>query len=131
MPKITVVIPVYNVEKYLRQCLNSVVNQTLKDLQIICVDDGSTDGSLALLREYADCDERIEVYSKPNEGAGIARNFAYPYIKGKYTFFMDPDDWLELDAFEQLFQLAEKNSADAVCINFYKNNQIHSFENWD
>lgn len=126
-PKISIIIPVYNVEKYLRQCLDSLVNQTLTDLQIICVDDGSTDNSLAILREYAEQDKRIEIYSKPNEGAGIARNYAYPYIKGKYTFFMDPDDWLELDGLEQVYTLAEKNSADAVCINCYMNDDVQAF----
>lgn len=127
MPKITVAIPVYNVEKYLRQCLDSVVNQTLKDLQIICVDDGSTDGSLAIVQEYAERDKRIEVYSKPNEGLGITRNFVYPLIKGKYTYFMDSDDWLELDGLEHVYQLAEKYNADVVCLNYYKNDRDRSF----
>ncbi|MBQ6615925.1 MAG: glycosyltransferase family 2 protein [Thermoguttaceae bacterium] len=127
MPKITVAIPVYNVEKYLRQCLDSVVNQTLKDLQIICVDDGSTDGSLAIVQEYAERDKRIEVYSKPNEGLGITRNFVYPLIKGKYTYFMDSDDWLELDGLEHVYQLAEKYNADVVCLNYYKNDRVRSF----
>lgn len=128
MPQVSIIICVYNVEKYLRQCLDSVINQTLKNIQIICINDGSTDGSLAILQEYADRDRRIEVYSKPNEGLGIARNFAYPFIKGKYTTFLDPDDWLELDGLEHLFSLAEKHGADVVCTNYYFNEKAQTLK---
>ena len=76
MAKVSVIIPVYNVEKYLRECLDSVVNQTLKDIEIICVNDGSTDNSLEILKEYAQKDNRIIVIDKVNEGVSIARNLA-------------------------------------------------------
>jgi len=113
-PKISIVLPVYNVEKYLRQCLDSVVNQTMSDIQIICVNDGSTDGSRAILQEYADRDSRIEIIDQENQGAGSARNAAYPFIKGKYTYFADPDDWLEHDLCEKAVRCLDETDADAV-----------------
>jgi len=113
-PKITIILPIYNVEPYLRQCLDSVVNQTMQDIQIICVNDGSTDGSPAILQEYADKDSRIEIVHQENQGGGSARNAAYPYIKGEYTYFADPDDWLDLTLCEKMFAAAENNEADLV-----------------
>jgi len=113
-PKISIIIPVYKVEKYLRQCLDSVVNQTMQDIQIICVNDGSPDGSRAILQEYADRDSRIEIIDKSNGGLSSARNAAYPSIKGKYMLFVDSDDWIELDACEKLFAKAEQTGAEIV-----------------
>ena len=110
-PKVTIVIPVYNVEKYLRQCLDSIVNQTMRDIQIICVNDGSPDGSRDILQEYADRDSRIEIIDKPNGGLSSARNAAYPHIKGKYTLFIDSDDWVELDLCEKTHQKSEETGA--------------------
>ncbi|MDR0327032.1 MAG: glycosyltransferase [Planctomycetaceae bacterium] len=117
-PKITIIIPVYNVERYLRQCLDSVVNQTMRDIQIICVNDGSPDGSLTILQEYADRDSRIEIIDKPNGGLSSARNAAYPHIKGKYTLFVDSDDWLELDLCERTYETSETTGA-AMSIFFW------------
>ena len=113
-PKVTIILPVYNVEPYLRQCLDSVVNQTLRDIQIICVNDGSTDASPAILEEYAAKDSRIEVYHQENQGGGSARNAAYPYIRGKYTYFADPDDWLELELCQQCWDIAKTTESDCV-----------------
>jgi len=110
-PKISIVIPVYNVEPYLRQCLDSVVNQTIRDIQIICVNDGSPDGSRDILQEYADKDSRITIIDKPNGGISSARNAAYPHIKGKYTLFVDSDDWIKLDLCEKTYQKAETTGA--------------------
>ena len=115
-PKVTIIIPVYNVEQYLRQCLDSVVNQTMREIQIICVNDGSTDGSSAILEEYVARDPRMEVYHQENQGGGSARNAAYPYIRGKYTYFVDPDDWLELDLCQQCRDKAETTKADFVMV---------------
>jgi glycosyltransferase involved in cell wall biosynthesis len=106
---------VYNVEQYLRQCLDSVVNQTIRDIQIICVNDGSTDGSRAILQEYADRDSRIEIIHQQNQGGGSARNAAYPHIKGKYAYFADPDDWLDLHLCEKALRRIEETHADVVC----------------
>ncbi|MGL4943351.1 MAG: glycosyltransferase family 2 protein [Thermoguttaceae bacterium] len=113
-PKVTIVIPVYNVEPYLRQCLDSIVNQTLREIQIICVNDGSTDGSFGILQEYAAKDSRIEIIDKPNGGLSSARNAAYPHLKGKYTLFVDSDDWIDLDTCRKTYYRAEQAGADVV-----------------
>ena len=114
MPKISVIIPVYNVEKYLRQCLDSVINQTYKDLEIICVDDCSTDNSRQILQEYAKKDERIKIlYNKKNSKLGPTRNNGLKVATGKYIHFLDSDDWLEPNAYETLINDAEKGY-DAV-----------------
>lgn len=91
-PKVSVVMPVYNVEPYLRQCLDSVINQTLKEIEIICVDDGSTDASLEILKEYAAKDNRITVITQKNAGSGKARNNAIDNSNGEFIAFMDSDD---------------------------------------
>ena len=110
-PKVTIIIPVYNVEQYLRQCLDSVVYQTIQEIQIICVNDGSPDNSLAILQEYAARDFRIEIIDKPNGGLSSARNAAYPSIKGKYVLFLDSDDWWDLDLCEKTYQKSEVTGA--------------------
>jgi len=115
-PKVTIILPVYNVEQYLRQCLDSVVNQTMREIQIVCVNDGSTDGSPAILEEYAAGDSRIEIIHQENQGGGSARNAAYPFIRGKYTYFVDPDDWIELDLCRQCYDKAEATEADIVAL---------------
>lgn len=118
MKKISIVIPVYNVEKYLRQCLNSVVNQTLKDIEIICVNDCSTDGSLSVLNEYKDNDSRVIIINNAkNYGLGVTRNIGQKAATGKYILFLDSDDYLSLDACEKLHLKIEKDKADAVFFN--------------
>jgi glycosyltransferase involved in cell wall biosynthesis len=118
-PLVTIVLPVYNVESYLRQCLDSIIHQTIQNIQIVCVNDGSTDGSLAILEEYAAEDSRFTILSQENQGAGSARNAAYLHIKGKYTFFADPDDWLEFDLCEKASRQLEKTDADVVYFQYY------------
>lgn len=118
MPKISVIIPVYNVDDYLSECLNSVVNQTLKDIEIICVNDGSTDSSFNILKDFAFADSRFILLDQENQGQGIARNKALEIVKGEYTAFVDPDDWLELDAFENIYNFAENNNAEVVQFNY-------------
>ena len=88
VPKVSVIIPVYNVEKYLRECLDSVINQTLKDIEIICVDDGSTDSSGKILDEYAQKDKRIKVIHQENQGLGAAHNVGIDLAKGEYIGFV-------------------------------------------
>jgi len=117
-PNVTIVLPVYNAEPYLRQCLDSVINQTMWEIQIICVNDGSTDGSPAILEEYAAKDPRILIIHQENQGGGSARNTAFPHIKGKYTYFVDPDDWIDLQLCEKLFKCAEESQAEMVYLNF-------------
>ncbi|NLY46853.1 MAG: glycosyltransferase family 2 protein [Tissierella sp.] len=114
LPKISVIIPVYNVEEYLRQCLDSVINQTLQDIEIICVNDESTDDSLAILEEYAKRDSRINVLSQKNAGAGAARNKGLEIARGEYLSFLDSDDFFELDMLEKAYNKVIGDNADIV-----------------
>ena len=114
IPRVSVIIPVYNVEKYLRECLDSIVNQTLREMEIICVDDGSTDGSPEILREYGEKDCRITIISQENRGISSARNHGADIASGEYFYFMDGDDILERDALSRLYQLSEEKSLDVL-----------------
>ncbi len=114
MPIISVIIPVYNVEKYLSRCLRSVLNQTLLNIEIICVNDGSTDGSLNILQKYAQMDRRIIVLDQENQGQGVARNNAMKIAKGEYIAFVDSDDWLDSNMLEILYGTAKSNDANVV-----------------
>ncbi len=118
MLKISVIMPVYNMEKYLSQALESLINQTLEDIEIICIDDCSTDNSLKILKKYAARDKRIILLEqKENLGQGIARNRALDIAKGEYIMCLDPDDWLELDACEICYNQISKNQNDFVIFN--------------
>lgn len=112
--KISVIVPVYNVEIYLAECLDSILGQTLQDLEIICVNDGSTDGSLEILRRYAEKDIRIRIINQDNAGAGAARNNGAMLAKGKYIGFVDSDDTLFPTMYEELFEKAISTNADMV-----------------
>ena len=114
MKKISVVIPVYNVEKYLSECLDSVVNQTYKNLKIILVDDGSTDFSGKICDVYAEKDNRITVVHQKNAGAGAAKNTGLELIEGDYFSIIDSDDYIELDMYEKMVNSLEKYNADIV-----------------
>lgn len=113
-PQVSIVMPVYNSARYLREAIDSLLAQTYKNLEIICVNDGSRDDSLAILESYAARDTRIVVVDKKNEGAGAARNAGLGCVTGVYTCFMDSDDFLERTAVEQLVEAAEKHKVDAV-----------------
>lgn len=110
--KLSVIIPCYNVEKYLRQCLDSVINQTLKEIEIICVNDGSTDGTQKILEEYAKKDNRILVINKPNGGQASARNAGMEKMQGEYVAFLDSDDWVDLNFYEKLYNATKRNNVD-------------------
>ena len=112
MTKISIIVPVYNVEKYLDKCLNSLVNQTLKDIEIICVDDGSVDKSLEIIEKYAKIDQRIKVISKNNSGVSDTRNIGMQNATGEYIGFIDSDDWIDLDFYEKLYNSAVKHDCD-------------------
>ena len=120
MPKVSVIVPVYNAEKYLRQCIDSIVNQTLKDIEIILVNDGSTDGSAAICRAYLS-DERVIYIEKENGGAAAARQDGIDRASGEYLGFVDADDWLEADMYEKMYAASRKNDADIVFCNCIKN----------
>lgn len=114
MPKVSVIIPVYNVEKYIKECLNSIVNQTFKDIEIICVDDGSTDDSLSILNEYAKKDSRITVLTQKNQGAAVARNRGIEIAKGEYLSILDSDDFFDVKMLEKMYNKAIDTDADIV-----------------
>ena len=113
MPELSVIIPVYNTEQYLRECLDSVVTQTYKDMEIICVNDGSTDNSLEILNEYKEKDTRIKVITIKNQGPAIARNTGLYAATGKYITFVDSDDYLEKNTYEKALQ--HITDVDLVC----------------
>ena len=115
-PKISIIIPVYNVEKYLCECLDSILNQTFQDFEIICVDDGSTDRSLDILQEYKRKDDRFVILQQCHAGAGAARNQGLKLVLGKYIQFLDSDDYFEPTLLEEMYNNAEKFGADlTVC----------------
>lgn len=116
---VSVIVPVYNAEKYLVKCLDSVVNQTLKNVEIILVDDGSTDSSSEICKSYADKDERIIYFKKENEGLAAARQDGMERSSGEYIGFVDSDDWLELNMYERMYSVAKEENADVVFCNAF------------
>jgi len=119
MPKVSVLVPIFNVESYLRECLDSVVNQTLRSLEIICINDGSTDGSLAIIEEYAKRDDRFVIIDKPNSGYGDSMNQGLQRATGDYIGIVESDDWVESNMFKELYRLAEKHNAQVAKSEFY------------
>ena len=112
MLKVSIIVPVYNTEEYLKKCLDSLINQTLEEIEIICVNDGSTDNSGKILKSYAKKDERIKVLEQENLKQGSARNNGVRVAQGEYIGYVDSDDWVDLDYFEELYNSAKKYDAD-------------------
>lgn len=113
-PKISIIICAYNREEYLKRCLNSVKNQTLKNIEIICADDGSTDNTLDVFRKYANKDHRFKFFTQKNSGPGVARNKAIKMATGEYIMFLDSDDWIELNTCEELYKKVKLNDLDIL-----------------
>ena len=133
-PKVSIIIPVFNSEDLLKDCLNSVKNQTLVDIEIICIDDGSTDNSFKILEGFSKDDNRFKVIHQKNAGAGFSRNVALEKVSGEYILFLDSDDWIENDTCEKLYNQAIKLDSDLVlfdAVRHLPNNQsmdlIHFF----
>ncbi|VNA94090.1 glycosyl transferase family protein [Streptococcus pneumoniae] len=126
--KVSVIIPVYNVEKYLRRCLDSVVNQTYKDIEVILVNDGSPDNSKEICEEYVAKYSNIQLINQKNAGLGAARNTGLQYITGNAVTFVDSDDWLELDAIEYYVASMKKNDADIVVTQMIRKKEYFSNE---
>lgn len=130
MKKVSVIVPFYNVEKYIDKCLNSLVNQTLEDIEIIIVNDGSKDNSETIAKEYASKYKNKIIYlKKENGGLSDARNYAIPYATGEYIAFLDSDDYVEVNMYEQMYEKAKKENADIVECDFlweYPNEKIES-----
>lgn len=120
MPKVSIIIPIYNVDQYLRECLDSVVHQTLQEIEIICVNDGSKDNSLMILEEYAAADSRIKVISKWNSGYGHTMNVGINAATGEYIGIVEPDDYVKLDMYETLYSLAKRENLDLIKADFYR-----------
>lgn len=120
MPKVSIIVPIYNVENYLEECMESIVRQTLQDIEIICINDGSTDGSMNILRAYAEADSRIVVVDKKNEGYGIGMNIGLDKATGEYIGIVEPDDYVPLNMFEDLYLKAKEYELDFVKADFYR-----------
>ena len=120
---VSVIVPVYNAEKYLVKCLDSVVSQTLENIEIILVDDGSQDGSSDICKTYAQKDGRITYFRKENEGLAAARQDGMERASGEYIGFLDSDDWLELNMYERMYSVAKKENADVVFCNAFFNDE--------
>lgn len=114
MIKISIIIPIYNAEQYLEQCLESVINQSLKEIEIICVNDGSIDNSLRILEKYSRKDNRIIIINQENEGSSKARNKALEVARGEYCLNIDSDDWIEQGYFETMYEKAKKENLDML-----------------
>ncbi len=119
-PKVSIIIPVYNVERYLEECMESVIHQTLKEIEIICINDGSTDRSLSILQGYANKDSRILLIDKPNEGYGKALNDGMDRASGEYIGIVEPDDFIDPDMYEYLYKVARENDLDFVKSDFFR-----------
>ena len=113
-PKISVIVPIYNAELYLEECIHSVLNQTLRDIELLLIDDGSTDGSFRICEEYSKKDNRVQVFRNKNVGQGLERNFGVKKAAGEYIAFLDSDDQYKEDALERLYQKAMETNADMV-----------------
>lgn len=121
---ISVIIPIYNVEKYLNRCIDSIINQTYTNLEIVLVDDGSTDSSWDICKEYENKDKRVKAFRKENSGISATRNFALDHTTGKYIFFIDSDDFIDLDLIEKLYESLLRNNCD-----FTMANRVNYFDN--
>lgn len=129
VPKVSIIIPVYNSGDLLIKCLDSVKNQTLQDIEIICIDDGSTDYSPAILDDYAKNDNRFKIFHQKNVGAGISRNIAIDKVKGEFLMFVDSDDWIEEDTCEKLYYHSINLNSDLVLFDAVRH--LPDNQSWD
>lgn len=129
MAKLSIIVPVYNVEKYLPKCLESLTNQTLKDIEIICVNDGSMDNSLAILKEFASKDSRIRIIDNQHQGVAKTRNTGIEQSTGEYIGFVDSDDYIDIDFFEKLYNSATKSNSDIAIASILKHKNFFNIYN--
>ena len=115
-PLISIIVPVFNAEEYLAQCLDSILNQTYRDLEILCINDGSCDGSIGILKKYKNRDSRIVIIDKQNEGVSATRNVGLKKANGDYLMFVDADDWIEPYTCEKALVTLNDNNADIVTL---------------
>ena len=114
---VSIIVPIYNEEKYLGHCLESLLDQSYENLEIICVNDGSTDNSLEILNEYSKRDFRVKLFVQPNQGLSISRNNGLSKANGEYVLFVDCDDWIERDTIKLLYENAQMNDSEVVLYN--------------
>lgn len=127
-PSVSIIVAVYNAEPYLHRCMDSLLNQTLQNIEILLINDGSTDNSGALCDEYAAKDSRIKVFHRTNHGVAATRQFGLEHVTGEYVIHADPDDWLDLDMLEKMYETAEKEKADLVVCDIkieYENKTVY------
>lgn len=129
MTKLSIIVPVYNVEKYLPKCLESLIKQTLKDIEIICVNDGSMDNSLAILKEFASKDSRIKIIDNQHQGVAKTRNTGIEQSTGEYIGFVDSDDYIDIDFFEKLYNSATKSNSDIAIASILKHKNFFNIYN--
>lgn len=129
-PQISILVPIYNVQDYLQQCLESLIHQTLKDLEIICINDGSTDKSLSIVKRFQKSDSRIKLINKPNSGYGDSMNRGLEKARGKYIGIVEPDDYVDLDTFEKLCNYADTYGVAVVRANYYLNRNGQDKKNY-
>lgn len=125
-PKVSIIVPIFNMELYLDRCLNSLLKQSLADIEIIAVNDGSTDSSLSILQDYAKRDSRVFVINKNNEGVSAARNDGVQAANGDYIGFVDPDDWVNLSMYEEMYECAVNDNIDIVMCTYIREFGTHS-----
>lgn len=127
-PKISIIVPIYNVADYMERCISSLVSQTIKDIQIIAVNDGSTDSSLEIIQEFALKDKRIQVIDKENGGVSSARNIGLQHASGEFIGFVDPDDWVDEGMYAEMYNTAQQDNADIVMCSYIREFGTHSKE---
>jgi glycosyltransferase EpsH len=127
-PKISVVVPVYNVEQYVSQCLDSIINQTYSNIEVIVVNDGSTDNSLSILKSYANKDNRIKIINKKNGGQSSARNEGIKYASGEYLTFIDSDDWIDADCLHNILKIIKGDIPDVILWSYTKDYETKSID---
>jgi glycosyltransferase involved in cell wall biosynthesis len=129
-PKVSIIMPIYNASTYLDQSIQSLLNQTLTNIEIICVNDGSKDNSLQIIRKYADHDARIKIIDKQNGGYGHAMNCGLKLAQGEFIGILEPDDYINTDAFEKLYAAAKKNNCEVVKANYYERHEKTKQDNY-
>lgn len=127
-PKVSIIIPVYNTEKFVEEAVRSIMNQTLRDIEIIIINDGSTDNSSSVIEKLADEDKRIHIFTQNNHGASISRNIGIQKAKGKYIYFMDSDDYLESNTLELCYTKSEENDLDFIFFDAVILNKNNDFD---
>ncbi|WJE46143.1 glycosyltransferase [Peribacillus frigoritolerans] len=130
MPEISIIVPVYNTEKYLKKCLDSLINQTFEDIEIITINDGSTDNSIKILKEYEEKDDRIIVLDLENQGPSGARNSGLQFAKGEFVMFVDSDDWMDLTTCKKVYDEAKLKQADTVLFCYTSESSMGSIKKY-